>query len=333
MTKNSLVINVISDMSEVLTELQKIKLEDTLRKELNNVQIIELTDEILKKQEKITNVKYIENFINAKKVEGCSKRTLKYYKEIVEKLVFKIDKPIQEIQTEEIRNYLSNYKEDSQCSAVTIDNVRRVLSSFFTWLEDEDYIIKSPIRRIHKVRTAKTIKETFTDENLENMRDNCSHIRDLALIELLISTGMRVGEVIKLDIKDINFQDRSCIVFGKGNKQREVYFDAKAKLHLIEYINERDDDNEALFVSRNSPHQRLSIAGIEKIIRDIGKNTDLEKVYPHKFRRTLATMAIDKGMPVEQVQRLLGHAKIETTMHYAMVNQLNVKNSHRKFIS
>ncbi len=332
MIKTDIIINITNDMALVLTQYQLEKLKETLENNLKKVEINILTDEKEKQQIKETNDNYINIFLSAKEVEGCSTRTLKYYREIIEKLINTIDKPIKEIQTEEIRKYLADYKENTKCNAVTIDNLRRVLSSFFAWLEDEDYIIKSPVRRIHKVKTPTIIKETLTDENLEKLRDTSNCIRDLVLIELLYSTGIRVGELIKLNISDINFEDRSCKVFGKGNKQREVYFDARTKIHLKQYINTRQDENEALFVSKNKPYQRLSIAGIELIVRKLGLETEINKVHPHKFRRTLATMAIDKGMPIEQVQKLLGHVKIETTMHYAMVNQNNVKISHRKYI-
>lgn len=332
MIKTDIIINITNDMALVLTQYQLEKLKETLENNLKKVEINILTDEKEKQQIKETNDNYINIFLSAKEVEGCSTRTLKYYREIIEKLINTIDRPIKEIQTEEIRKYLADYKENTKCNAVTIDNLRRVLSSFFAWLEDEDYIIKSPVRRIHKVKTPTTIKETLTDENLEKLRDTSNCIRDLVLIELLYSTGIRVGELIKLNISDINFEDRSCKVFGKGNKQREVYFDARTKIHLRQYINTRKDENEALFVSKNKPYQRLSIAGIELIVRKLGLETEISKVHPHKFRRTLATMAIDKGMPIEQVQKLLGHVKIETTMHYAMVNQNNVKISHRKYI-
>ncbi len=332
MIKTDIIINITNDMALVLTQYQLEKLKETLENNLKKVEINILTDEKEKQQIKETNDNYINIFLSAKEVEGCSTRTLKYYREIIEKLINAIDKPIKEIQTEEIRKYLADYKENTKCNAVTIDNLRRVLSSFFAWLEDEDYIIKSPVRRIHKVKTPTIIKETLTDENLEKLRDTSNCIRDLVLIELLYSTGIRVGELIKLNISDINFEDRSCKVFGKGNKQREVYFDARTKIHLKQYINTRQDENEALFVSKNKPYQRLSIAGIELIVRKLGLETEINKVHPHKFRRTLATMAIDKGMPIEQVQKLLGHVKIETTMHYAMVNQNNVKISHRKYI-
>lgn len=332
MIKTDIIINITNDMALVLTQYQLEKLKETLENNLKKVEINILTDEKEKQQIKETNDNYINIFLSAKEVEGCSSRTLKYYREIIEKLVDTIDKPIKEVKTEEVRKYLADYKENTKCNAVTIDNLRRVLSSFFAWLEDEDYIIKSPVRRIHKVKTPTIIKETLTDENLEKLRDTSNSVRDLVLIEMLYSTGIRVGELIKLNISDINFEDRSCKVFGKGNKQREVYFDARTKIHLKQYINTRKDENEALFVSRNKPHQRLSIAGIELIVRKLGVKTEINKVHPHKFRRTLATMAIDKGMPIEQVQKLLGHVKIETTMHYAMVNQNNVKISHRKYI-
>lgn len=332
MLKTDVIIKITKDMAIILTEYQLEKLKETLQVNLDKVEMSIITNEKEKQQIKETNENYINSFISAKEVEGCSTRTIKYYREIIEKMIKVLDKSIKDITTEEIRNYLSEYKDNNKCNATTIDNLRRVLSSFFSWLEDEDYIIKSPVRRIHKVKTPTTIKETFSDENLEKLRDTSNGIRDLVLIELLYSTGIRVGELTKLNIADINFEDRSCKVVGKGNKQREVYFDARTKIHLKQYINTRKDENEALFVSKNKPHQRLSISGIELIVRKLGLKTEINRVHPHKFRRTLATMAIDKGMPIEQVQKLLGHVKIETTMHYAMVNQNNVKISHRKYI-
>lgn len=331
--KTDVISNITKDMEDSLTDYQLNKLKESLIINFEGVEFIVKTDELKHQEELDENKNMIDSFISSKQVEGCSERTIKYYKEIIEKFVNGFDKSIKQISTNDIRNYLSNYKDNSSCGSTTIDNIRRVLSSFFSWLEDEDYIIKSPVRRIHKIKTAVVVKEVLTDENLEKLRDECENIRDLSLIELLISTGMRVGELVNLNISNLNFEDRSCIVLGKGNKEREVYFDAKTKLHLKEYISKRNDSNEALFVSMKEPHQRLSISGIELIIRTLGINSNINKVHPHKFRRTLATMAIDKGMPVEQVQKLLGHVKIETTMHYALVNQSNVKISHRRYIA
>lgn len=331
--KTEVISNITKDMEDSLTDYQLNKLKESLIINFEGVEFIIKTDELKHQEELDENKNMIDSFISSKQVEGCSERTIKYYKEIIGKFVNTFDKSIKQISTNEIRNYLSNYKDNSSCGSTTIDNIRRVLSSFFSWLEDEDYIIKSPVRRIHKIKTAVVVKEVLTDENLERLRDECANIRDLSLVELLISTGMRVGELVNLNINSLNFEDRSCIVLGKGNKEREVYFDAKTKLHLKEYISKRNDSNDALFVSMREPHQRLSISGIELIIRTLGINSNINKVHPHKFRRTLATMAIDKGMPVEQVQKLLGHVKIETTMNYALVNQSNVKISHRRYIA
>ena len=276
--------------------------------------------------------KLIEMFIAAKRIEGCSEKTLKYYRSTIDAMMISLQKNVKHILTEYLRTYLTEYQIKNRSGRVTIDNIRRILSSFFSWLEDEDYIIKSPVRRIHKVKAAICIKETYTDEELERMRDNCSEIRDLAIIDMLASTGMRIGEMVLLNRKDINFSERECIVFGKGDKERVVYFDARTKLHLQEYLNSRADNNAALFVSLRTPHKRITIGGIELRLREMGKRLNIMKVHPHKFRRTLATVAIDKGMPIEQLQRLLGHQRIDTTLQYAMVKQSNVKIAHKKYI-
>ena len=274
----------------------------------------------------------IQVFLAAKRVEGCSDKTVRYYDSTLRNMFACINKEPEQISTEDLRIYLDSYQQKSRAGKVTIDNIRRILSSFFSWLEDEDYIVKSPVRRIHKVKTCKTVKETYADEALEIMRDQCGNIRDLALIDLLASTGMRVGELVLLNRDDIDFANRECVVLGKGNKQRKVYFDARAKIHLQRYLASRSDDNPALFVSLQRPHNRWQIRGIENRLHALGEKLSLCRIHPHKFRRTLATMAIDKGMPIEQVQQLLGHQNIDTTLQYAMVNQANVKQSHRKYI-
>ena len=278
------------------------------------------------------NTKLINLFIAAKKIEGCSPSTLKYYSNTITKMVDTISKNVRNIETNDLRYYLSTYQNTRNCSKSTLDNIRRILSTFYAWLEDEDYIQKSPVRRIHKVKTTKVVKETFTDEHLEQLRDNCSHPRDRALLDLLVSTGIRVGELVHLNRSDINFVERECVVLGKGDKERPVYFDAKTKIHLEQYLESRVDSNPALFVTKHSPWRRLTIAGVESFLQQLGANSDVKNVHPHKFRRTMATMAIEKGMPIEQVQKLLGHSKIDTTLHYAIVNQSNVKIAHRRYI-
>lgn len=317
-------VAILNEMAEHLSIAQMKKLQEVLVRNLSENEP-ERTD--------ITNGQYLKMFLDAKKVEGCSDRTIQYYRVTIEHLLNDVDKPIRKLDTEEIREYLSGYQKTNNCSKVTIDNIRRNLSSFFSWLEEEDYILKSPMRRIHKIKTKQPVKEVISDEAIEQLRDNCGCSRDLAMIDLLYSTGIRVGELVNLNIKDIDFEARECVVFGKGDKERRVYFDAKAKLHLQEYIDSRNDDNPALFVTLDSPYDRLKISGVEIRIRELGRKLNLTKIHPHKFRRTMATRAIDKGMPIEQVQKILGHSQIDTTMQYAMVNQNNVKASHQKFIA
>ncbi|SFQ38166.1 Site-specific recombinase XerD [Lachnospiraceae bacterium XBB1006] len=327
--KEELMTEVMQQMLPYLDNAQLKQLRQVIEQTLFHY---EVTVTETKSQEDDSN-DLIAMFIAAKRVEGCSEKTLKYYQTTIDAMVSSLGKSVRHIMTEDLRTYLTDYQSRKQISRVTIDNIRRILSSFFSWLEDEDYIIKSPVRRIHKVKTASNIKETYSDEDLEKMRDNCDELRDLAMIDMLASTGMRVGEMVLLNRDDINFAERECVVFGKGDKERIVYFDARAKLHLQEYLDNRTDDNPALFVTLKAPYNRIQIGGVEHRLREIGRRLDIPKVYPHKFRRTLATMAIDKGMPIEQLQRLLGHQRIDTTLQYAMVKQSNVKNAHRKYIS
>lgn len=311
-------------MAEVLNAAQLKRLQEVLVKHLYQEEALPTDTD---------NLEYLTMFLNAKKLEGCSERTIQYYKVTIRHFLKLITEPIRKITTEQIRQYLVDYQSINNCSKVTVDNVRRNVSSFFSWLEEEDYILKSPMRRIHKIKTTKTIKNTITDEEIERLRDQCGCKRDLAIIDLLYSTGMRVGELVRLNIEDIDFNERECIVLGKGDKERRVYFDAKTKIHLQDYLANRSDTNPALFVSLDAPYNRLQISGVEVRLRMLGRSLGIERIHPHKFRRTMATRAIDKGMPVEQVQKILGHSQIDTTMQYAIVNQNNVKESHRKYIA
>ena len=274
----------------------------------------------------------LELFLTAKKVEGCSSRTTKYYKYVITSFLNSVNGKLSDIATDDIRSYLNSKFDEGKISNVSVDNTRRILSSFFAWLAEEDYIIRNPMKRIHKIKAMKPVREAYTDEMLETIKAACTSTRDLAIIELLASTGMRVGELVRINKTDVDFEKREIIVLGKGNKQRRVYFDAKTKLHIKSYLKSRLDNNDALFASLFSPFNRLKISGVEIVLRKIGKKTNLSKVHPHRFRRTLATKAIDKGMPLEQVQILLGHAKIDTTLHYAIVDQNNVRNSYHRYL-
>ena len=318
------IVKVLNEMSAYLTIEQMRKLQEVIMKTF--------AENTLEKQNN-SNEEFMQMFFAAKQIEGCSSRTIKFYKTTLETMFSQIETEVRKITTEEMREYLSEYQKRNNCSNVTIDNVRRNISSFFSWLEEEDYILKSPMKRIHKIKTKKVVKNTISDEAIEKLRDGCKTTRDKAIIDLLYSTGMRVGELVNLNIDDIDLEGRECVVYGKGDKERRVYFDAKSKVHLKEYIDSRADDNPALFVTLNAPFKRLKISGVEIRLRELGRELKVERIHPHKFRRTMATRAIDKGMPIEQVQKILGHSQIDTTMQYAMVNQNNVKASHQKYIS
>ena len=318
------IVTVLNEMAEYLSISQMKKLQEVILRNFAE-------NEVEKKE--ISNDNFLKMFLDAKRIEGCSERTLNYYRTTVEHLISQIETGVRKISTEEIREYLSNYQKRNSCSNVTIDNIRRNISSFFSWLEEEDYILKSPMKRIHKIKTKTVVKNIISDEGIEKLRDNCKEKRDLAIIDLLYSTGIRVGELVNLNLEDIDLEGRERIVYGKGDKERRVYFDAKAKVHLKEYIDARTDNNEALFVTLDEPHNRLKISGVEIRLRKMGRMLDLDRIHPHKFRRSMATRAIDKGMPIEQVQKILGHSQIDTTMQYAMVNQSNVKTSHQKYMT
>lgn len=318
------IVIVLNEMSAYLTIEQMKKLQEVILKTFAENTLV---------KQNISNEDFMQMFFAAKQIEGCSSRTIKFYKTTLEAMFAQIETEVRKITTEEMREYLSEYQKRNNCSNVTIDNVRRNISSFFSWLEEEDYILKSPMKRIHKIKTKKVVKNTISDEAIEKLRDGCKTTRDKAIIDLLYSTGMRVGELVNLNIDDIDLEGRECVVYGKGDKERRVYFDAKSKVHLKEYIDSRNDDNPALFVTLNTPFKRLKISGVEIRLRELGRELKVERIHPHKFRRTMATRAIDKGMPIEQVQKILGHSQIDTTMQYAMVNQNNVKASHQKYIS
>ncbi|MBR0270532.1 MAG: tyrosine-type recombinase/integrase [Methanobrevibacter sp.] len=325
--KNEIINSIQHQIKPHLNQNQYIQLNRILKNEFKDIQIT-----TTKNTQHLNNKELLTLFLKAKKTEGCSPKTIHHYKKILEKILKEINKRIEDITTDDLRNYLTTYKEENNLSKTTIDNMRRILSSFFTWLEEEDYILKNPVKRIHRIKKGIVVKETLTDENIETIIDNCENKRDRAIIELLLSTGIRVGELVKLNKNDINFQERECLVQGKGGSERIVYFNARCKIHLKQYLNTRNDNNPALFVSLNRPHKRLGINGVEVRLKKIGEKSDIPNLHPHKFRRTLATQAIDKGMPIEQVQKLLGHVKIDTTMHYAIVNQNNVKIAHRKYL-
>lgn len=327
MEKEKFIDVLFNEISPYVFKKYLNEIKPVLKKVMTKIEVLELEE-----SSPDSNNSALALFIDAKRIEGCSERTLKYYQITLKQFFSSVIKNYLIIETEDIRKYLSNYKQKNNASKITIDNVRRVISSFFSWLEAENYITKSPTRRIHKVKTGKVVKETYSDEMMELIRQNAANIRDLCIIDFLYSTGVRVGELIKLNKEDLNLEARECVVLGKGNKQRKVYFDARTKLEIQQYLKSRKDSSNALFVGLFSPYNRLQISGVEIALRKIEKKVGISRIHPHKFRRTVATKAIDKGMPIEQVQKMLGHAKIDTTLEYAMVDESNVKISHKKYL-
>lgn len=280
--KEQLTTEITRQMLPYLDNAQMEQLQEVLSHCFWGVQITSDPDAVQHK-EKETNSELLEMFISAKRVEGCSEKTLKYYKVTLVRLFDVMDMHVTHMKTDDLRNYLSDYQQTSQCTKANIDNIRRILSSFFAWLEDENYIIKSPVRRIHKIKSSKVVKETYSDESMEIIRDQCGCLRDLALIDLLASTGMRVGELVRLNRDDIDFENRECVVFGKGSKERPVYFDARTKIHLKNYLDSRIDDEDALFVSLLFPHKRLEISGVEIRLRELGRKLGITN-FPNRKR-------------------------------------------------
>ena len=314
---------IMQRMGGCLDNRQLVILQGTLNDAMKQSESREITEspEVL-----------LQAFLASKQLEGRSERTIRLYDQAIRRMMEYSDKHVCVMNTEDIRDYLAWYRNEHGVSRSTLDCNRRMLSSFFRWLEEENHIYKSPLRRIHKIKTTMSVRETYVDEDLEKLRDSCMEIRDLAIIDLLYSTGMRVGELVNLNRIDVDFDQRECIVLGKGDKERIVYFDAKTKIHLRKYLKTRTDSNPALFVSIRFPYNRLLSGGVEKMLKKMGEQCSIPHVHPHKFRRTMATAAIDKGMPIEQVQKLLGHEQINTTLRYAMVKQSNVKWAHKKYV-
>ena len=321
--ENELIDTILQRMQSFLNYAQTLKLREIL-----NEVLVPIKDSKIN----YSNEELFKAFLNAKHLEGLTDRSLTYYKQELVYIFKDLKKSVLETTTRDLREFLSKYQIENNVNNVTLNNVRRVLNSFFTWLENENYIFKSPMRRIHNIKTDKIIKQPFDLRSINKMREYAKKVpRDLAIIDLLLSTGMRVGELVLLNKKDLDLNKKQCKVFGKGRKERICFFDERAKESLQNYLKTRTDKEEALFVNLNGEQKRrITIEAVGNHIRVIGRRCGIEKAHPHRFRRTLATMALDKGMPLEQVQKLLGHEEIGTTLIYANVKEANVKKTYRK---
>lgn len=316
---------ILSGMAEVLSAEQSEKLAQI-------IDIVSYKYEIRPKSTELrvyddSNIRVIKRFVATKRLEGLSEKTIEQYYKSVSMMVDQLGKNIREITTDDVRYYLAVYQKQRNVSKATLDNYRRYLSAFFVWLTAEELIDKNPMLKIKKIRIQKKVRKAFSDTEMEQLRQSATTIRDRTLIEFLYSTGCRVSEVIGVDTSDIDISTQSVIVRGKGNKEREVYISDKAMYWLNQYLKSRKDNEKALFVGKRG---RLHKEGLEAIIRRLGTKANVD-AYPHKFRRTIATDLINRGMPVQEVQQMLGHTSLDTTMIYCVVDSKNVHNSHRKY--
>ena len=318
---------VMQMMCSVLNGEQLGKLGNVLDIVLHDYKVEHRTEDIVVYDN--SNNSKLKRFIATKRLEGLSETSLEQYYRTINNMFNTISKPLERIDTDDIRYYLSMYQEQRKVSKVTLNNMRRYFSTFFQWCTDEDIICKNPMRRIKAIKQPKTIKEPFSDIEMEKIRQASVTVRDRALIEFLYSTGCRVSEVVNVSLNDIDFVHNSLIVYGKGNKQREVYISDKSMYWLSKYLDQRKDNTSYLFIGKGG--LPLGKGGIESVLRKIGINADVDHVHPHRFRRTIATNLINKGMPVQEVQQMLGHSKLDTTMIYCTVNKDNVKAAHRKY--
>ncbi len=329
--KDEFIARVMALMLPVINSEQCSELKTALHMALQDYELAERCTEVMDIDK--SYVHYLQMFLIRKRTEGKSERTLEQYKLHLTNMLQYLNTQIDRITENDLFVYLAKYKKERGVSNVYLDNIRLVFSSFFGWLNAKGYIPKNPARGLEPIKREKRIKKPLSDEELERLRRTCEQERDLALLEFLYSTGVRVSELIALNRRDIDFYGKNVVVYGKGNKERETYLTATSCLHLKAYLDNRSDDNEALFVSSKKPHTRLTVAGIEGILKKIGGSAGVEKVHPHRFRRTMATNALKKGMPLEEVKELLGHTKLDTTMIYCTVSKENVKHSHQKYMS
>lgn len=300
--------------------------QDVLVMQLNKYEVIERCTEVAIRDDSAEGI--LKKFLATKRVEGIADSTLQRYKEINWALINYLGKPLEEITTYDLRFYLSMRRQIGKVSNRSLDGMRRCYSSFFSWLAAEGLISHNPCAALAQIKCRKMVKKPYSAAEMEKMRKACDNVRNLALVDFLYATGCRVSEVVRLDISDVDFEKMECIVLGKGNKERKVYLTEVAAMHLQEYLNSREDSCEALFVGRG---KRLGKNGIETIIKGLGKMAGVENAHPHRYRRTLATNLLDRGMNIQDVAAILGHADLKTTQIYCYISQANVKTAYRKY--
>lgn len=325
--RNEIVDAVITAMTGIIDSIASDRLQNVLLSELNKYEVQERTTDIVVRDGSAEGL--LRKFLATKRIEGKSENTIKYYNDVIGTFVNHLDRRIFEVTAFDLRLYLSMYKEKRKVNNRTLENTRKVLSSFFSWLYDEEFIPHNPCRAVKQIKYDKVIRKPFSGEQLEKLKNSCTNARDMALVHFLHATGCRVSEVVAVDITDIDFQNRELVVYGKGGKERTVYLTTVAAMYIQEYISSREDDSKALFVGKGS--KRIKKNAIETILRKLGKQAGVDNVHPHRFRRTLATELIDRGAALQDVQRILGHEDIRTTQVYVYVQQRNVRNTYERY--
>ena len=318
-------------MQEILSNEQLQKLENVMAIEFHGVEVKEECTDLITSERHWEKI--LRTFLASKRIENCAEGTLERYNECVTKLVLTLNKRLQDITTNDIRYYLAMYQETRKISMSYLDTIRRYLNSFFAWVSDECYIYKNPMRRLKKIKVPQKIKKPFTQAEMEHLRCSAKTKRDIAIMEFLYSTAARIGEVVQLDRRDIDWNKNEVIIYGeKGKKERKVYLTEECAYHLRKYLLSRNDTNPALFVGNKQPYTRLGKQAIQSMLRILGEKTDIH-AHPHKFRRTLLTDAGNRGIPLQEIQMYAGHQKPDTTMMYVTVSEENVRASFRRYIA
>lgn len=329
--KDEIVAAILQEMMPLLNDGQLAALKETIRAKLCAYDIRKKETSVMCTDNNGQN--YLQVFLETFRQNGKSEGTIEQYRLHLSRMLAYIGKNVQQIEDDDLIDYMHRYKQLRKVSGRYLNNMRLVFNSFFHWLQRKKVIQRNPVDGLEPIKYRQVVKKPLSPEELEKVRCACEQERDLAIVEFLYSSAVRVSELTALNRDDIRWESDDVLVLGKGNKEREVYLNARAHLHLKQYLESRADSNPALFVGNRAPHERLTRAGVEYILARIGENAGVENVHPHRFRRTSATDLLRMGMPIEQVQELLGHVKIETTRIYCTVTREQVRSSHRKYMA
>lgn len=329
--KDEIVDAIMREMMPLLSTEQLSALKETVRAQLCGYDIRKKETAVMCTNQNGQN--YLQVFLDSFRQNGKSEGTIEQYQLHLSRLLAYLGKNVQEVEDDDLIDYMHKYKAIRQVSGRYLNNMRLVFNSFFRWLQRRKIILRNPVDGLEPIKYRQKVKKPLSPQELEKVRCACERERDLAIVEFLYSSAVRVSELTALNRDDIRWESDDVMVLGKGNKEREVYLNARAHYHLRQYLDSRTDDNPALFVSLKAPHERLTKSGVEYILKRLGSHAQVENVHPHRFRRTSATDLLRMGMPIEQVQELLGHVKIETTRIYCTVTKEQVKASHRRYMS